>query len=138
MNKILSLFMGIVLGKVHEIRPLDDDKKGNPQANLVVRQINPWSPENTFDHWIKCWGKNSVSELSHAKVGHYILVIYKGFPYNKESKSNGKTYPNMQNQAMFIFTLGSLFGGGKSNPEPNDNSSKTPPADSTSKDDVPF
>lgn len=140
-NKILSLFLGVVLGKVKEVRALDNDKNGNPQANMIVTQTNPWSPDNVFDHWIKCWGTNSVKEASHAKVGHYVLVIYKGFPYNRENKNSGQSYPNMQNQAMFIFTLGSLFSGEKTSQDNSGESfetnSKTPP-ESTSKDDVPF
>jgi len=124
MNKVLSLFLGVVLGKVKEIRHLDNDKNGNPQAYLVLSQQNPWSKDHFFDHWIKCWGKSNVEEASHAKVGHYALVVFKSFPYSKTN--NGKEYPSMQHQAVFIFTLGSLLSGGSSGHEVDNSTARKP------------
>jgi len=120
MAKIPSLFLGVLLGRVHEIRPLDDDKNGNPQAKLVVRQTNPFPKreDNKFDHWIQVWGRTQMNDLDYLKKGSLVLVVFKSFPFNRKYKDS--TIDSSQHQSLFIFSFGSLLSGHKKSKEPEE------------------
>jgi hypothetical protein len=137
---MLPPFIGIVIGKLNEIKPLHDDNSNNPRAMISVRQRNPMSPKNLFDHWILVWGKSKMRDLDTAKIGQYVLVIYKSYPFDKVWKE--KSTPSMQNQVLFLSSLGSIFSSNKSKPEPEpvhppcDDSEPVEASETT--DDVPF